>query len=116
MGGEGSYRDIVMTFGYACLPLSLIGIPLSFVTNLLTYSEAGYVTILQGVAMGWCLFLLFFGLLTVHQYSFGKTLATALLTLVAMAVLIFIAMVFMELVVNMTGFVTALFKEIMTRV
>lgn len=116
MGGEGSYRDIVMTFGYACLPLSLVGIPLSFVTNLLTYSEAGYVTILQGVAMGWCLFLLFFGLLTVHQYSFGKTLATALLTLVAMAVLIFIAMVFMELVVNMTGFVTALFKEIMTRV
>ena len=116
MGGEGTFRDIAMTFGYACLPLSLIGIPLSFVSNVLTYSEAGYVAIIQGAAWGWFFFLLFFGLLTVHQYSFGKTVATVLLTVAAMAVLTFVAMVFMELIVNMVGFVTALFQEIMLRV
>ena len=116
MGGEGTFRDIAMTFGYACLPLSLIGIPLSFVSNVLTYSEAGYVTIIQGAAWGWFFFLLFFGQLTVHQYSFGKTVATVLLTVAAMAVLTFVAMVFMELIVNMVGFVTALFQEIMLRV
>ncbi|MFR1433997.1 MAG: hypothetical protein ACLSS9_01900, partial [Acutalibacteraceae bacterium] len=86
------------------------------VSTVLTYSEAGNVAIIQGVAWGWFFFLLFFGLLTVHQYSFGKTVATVLLTVAAMAVLTFVAMVFMELIVNMVGFVTALFQEIMLRV
>lgn len=70
----------------------------------------------RAAAWGWFFFLLFFGLLTVHQYSFGKTVATVLLTVAAMAVLTFVAMVFMELIVNMVGFVTALFQEIMLRV
>ena len=54
--------------------------------------------------------------LHLNQYSFGKTVATVLLTVAAMAVLTFVAMVFMELIVNMVGFVTALFQEIMLRV
>ena len=116
MGGEGTYRDIVMLFGYATLPLSLIGIPLCFATNFLTYSEAAYVTILQGVATGWCLFLLFFGLMTVHQYTVSKTVGTVILTLAAMAILIFVAMVLMEMIANMTGFASALIQEVFTRV
>lgn len=116
MGGEGSYRDIVMLFGYSTLPLSLIGIPLCFATNFLTYSEAAYVTMLQGIATGWCLFLLFFGLMTIHQYSVGKTVGTVILTLVAMAILIFVAVVLMEMIVNMAGFVSALIQEVLTRV
>lgn len=115
MGGEGRYRDIVMLFGYASLPNSLIGLPLCFVTNVLTYAEAAYVSILQTVAVGWFLFLLFFGLMTIHQYSVGKTVWTVVLTIVAMAILIFVAMVFMELLAGMTGFVSAVFQEFMTR-
>lgn len=42
MEGEGSFKDIVMVFGYSCLPLSLINIPLAFLSLVFTYSESVY--------------------------------------------------------------------------
>lgn len=115
MGGEGSYRDIVMAFGYATIPLTLIKLPLCIVTNFLTYSEMGYVTLLETFAFIWFFFLLFFGMQTIHQYSLGKSVGTALLTCFAVVVIIFVAMVFLNLLIKMAAFITAVYKEIMLR-
>lgn len=115
MNGEGSYKDIVMTFGYASLPLSLIGIPMSIISNVLTYSELGYIQIIEFIAVFWFGFLLFFGIQTIHQYTLKKNIATALLTAFAAVVLIFVAMVFMNLLLRMAAFISAVYKELMLR-
>ncbi len=115
MGGEGSFRDIAMTFCYATLPLPLIGIPLTLLSNVLTYDEAGYVTVLQAISVGWFVFLLFFGLMTVHGYTLGRATATAVLTLAAMGVLMFIAMACAQMFWDMARFIAALFREIALR-
>ena len=115
MNGEGSYKDIVMTFGYASLPLSLVGIPMSIISNFLTYSELGYIQIIDFIAVFWFVFLLFFGIQTIHQYTLKKNIATALLTVFAAVVLIFVAMVFMNLLIRMAAFGSAVYKELMLR-
>ena len=115
MGGEGSYKDIIMAFGYATIPLTLIKLPLCIATNFLTYSEMGYVTLLEAFAMIWFILLLFFGMQTIHQYSLGKSVGTALLTCFAVVIMIFVAMVFLNLIIKMAAFITAVYKEIMLR-
>lgn len=115
MGGEGTMKDIVMTFGYATIPMTLIKFPLCIATNFLTYSEWGYVSIIEIFAIGWFVFLLFFGLQTIHQYSTKKNIATILLTCFAAVVIIFVSMVFFNLIVRVVAFISAVYKEIMLR-
>ena len=61
LDGEGTFRDIVMVFGYSCLPISLIKIPTAIISNIASYSESVYINILNAGAMIWFVVLLFFG-------------------------------------------------------
>ena len=59
--------------------------------------------------------LLFFGMSVTHDYSIGKNIITTLGTIVAMAVIIFIAVLFSSLVMKMAGFIIGIFTEIGNR-
>ena len=115
MDGKGRYRDIVMVFGYASLVLTLFRVPLTLLTHVAAQSEIIYIRFLQGLA--WALFflLLFFGTMMIHEYTLQKAVATACLTLVSMAVLIFIFIVFYNIFAQLYAFVLALFKELRLR-
>ncbi len=115
MDGEGRMKDIVMTLGYAALPIVLIQIPLAAVSNVLTYSELNFYQILSWVSYAWFFVLLFFGILTIHQYSLLKGLFTLLLTLVAMVFIAFLCLIFFNILSQMVGLVQAIYTEIMLR-
>lgn len=115
MDGEGRFRDIVMVFGYSALPLSLINIPLAFLSLVFTYSESVYYTALSVLAGIWFFFLLFAGIMTVHQYTVGKLVATMLLTIFAMIALIFIYLLFFQLISQFITFVTGIYQELVLR-
>lgn len=115
MGGEGTFKDIVMTTGYACLPLVIIPIPVAIISNLSSYSEQVYLTTANSVATLWFFALLFAGIMTIHNYSIGKMLGTIVITLVAMAALLFICLLFFNLFSQLIGFVYSIYKEIALR-
>ncbi len=115
MNGEGRFRDIVMVFGYAAVPLWLIRIPLALVSTVLSYSEQAYYTVFYALAFIWFFFLLFAGVITVHQYTVAKMVATILLTLVAMAVLVFIYLLFFHLVSEVITVVVSIYQELSLR-
>ena len=115
MEGEGRFQDIYMVFGYSTLPLSLINIPLAFLSMCLTYSESTYYSILTVLAGIWFFFLLFTGIMTMHQYTVTKMLATAVLTVVAMLVLAFIYLLFFHLISEFVMYVTAIWQELSFR-
>ena len=116
MEGEGRFRDIYMVFGYSTLPLSLINIPLAFLSLSFTYSESAYYSILTVLAGIWFFFLLFTGIMTVHQYTVSKMLATTVLTVVAMLALAFIYLLFFHLISEFVMYVTAIWQELSFRV
>lgn len=115
MDGEGKFKDIVMATGYALMPLVIILIPQTLISNVMTQGESALYYLLDGIAYAWCLALLFVGTMTVHQYSPGKTLATMLLTLVVIGIILFLSLLFFSMMQQIVNFVVSIYREISFR-
>jgi len=115
MDGEGKFREIVMTVGYAMLPLVILYAPQILFSNIITLEEAPFYYLIEAVAVIWFLWLLFVGLMTVHQYSIFKTLLTLLLTCVVMAFIVFLGILIFSLLQQMTAFIISIVTEIRAR-
>lgn len=115
MDGKGQFRDIVMVFGYASLVLTLFRLPLTLIMHIAAQSEIVYIRFLMG--LGWALFfvLLFLGTMMIHEYTLTKALATAALTVVSMAVIAFIFIVFYNIFAQLYAFALAIIKELRLR-
>ena len=112
--GEGSFKDIYVATCYSLAPLPVFIILSTALTNVFTLSESGLVNLLGAIGWIWALLLLFFGMVVTHDYSIGKNIITTLGTIVAMAVIMFIAILFSSLVVKMVTFVISIITEIGT--
>lgn len=58
---------------------------------------------------------MYVGIMTVHQFSPSKTIGTILLTLLAMAFMAFLTLLFFSLVQQMIAFVSTIYQEIVLR-
>ncbi len=113
--GEGSFKDIYIATCYSLAPLPLFVIVSTILTNVATAGEASMVNLLVTIGYIWVGILLFFGMVVTHDYSTGKNVITTLGTIVAMAVIMFIIILFSSLVIKMITFIVAIFTEIANR-
>ncbi|MBQ7778976.1 MAG: YIP1 family protein [Clostridia bacterium] len=113
--GEGSMKDIFIATCYCAVPLVLLVIPATAITNILTLSEATIYEMLVSVAWVWVGLLLFFGTMVTHDYSIGKNVLTCIGTIIAMAVIIFCVLLFSTLVMKMVNFITGIVVELSYR-
>ena len=72
--GEGFFRDTFIGVMVAFAPILLFKLPLSIISNFLTYNEGFIVELYTTFTMAWTLFLLIYAIKEVHNYSFKKTL------------------------------------------
>ena len=114
--GEGSFRDIIIATCYSLAPLPAFVILSTVLTNILTTSEGSIVNLLVVLGYIWVGYLLFFGMLVTHDYSLGKNFVITIFTIVAMAVIMFVAMLFSNLVIQMVTFIASIFTEIGNRI
>ncbi len=113
--GEGSFKDIYIAVCYSLAPLPLFLIISTILTYVMTESEGGIINLLVAVGLIWTIILLFFGVLVTHDYSIGKNILTILGTILAMAIIIFVVVLFASLVIKMITFVMSLITEIGNR-
>lgn len=116
LDGKGRMTDIVMVIGYSTIPVTLLKIPSALLSNVSSYSESIYIQGLDSIAMIWFVFLLFTGLMTIHQYSLSKMFFTVVLTVVSVLCMLFIYLLFFSLFSQMAGFILGIIKEISFRV
>ena len=114
--GEGSFKDIYVATCYSLSPLPFMLILSTILSNVLTTSEGSIVSLLVSIAYVWVALLLFFGMLVTHDYSLGKNFLITIFTIVAMAVIMFVAILFSSLVIKMVTFVMAIITEVGNRV
>ena len=114
--GEGSIKDIFISTSYALLPLPLLLIPATIASNWVTTTEAAIVSMVTVIAFIWVAMLLFFGTMVTHDYSLGKNFITILGTIVAMAFIVFLVLLFSMLFTKLIGLVTNIVTEIQYRV
>ena len=110
--GEGSFKDIFIASCYSLTPIILL-LPLStLLTHVLTNSEAGFISLINGICYVWLFLLLFFGTMTTHDFTLGKNLLMTILTIVCMMVIMFVAILFSSLLVKMVSFVSNIVTEL----
>ncbi len=114
--GEGSFRDVFVATCYGIAPLPLLIILSTAVSNFLTANESAVITLINTIAFIWVGILLFFGVMVTHGYSFGKNVATILFTIIAMAFIMFLAVLFSSLMTKIVSFVYSIAEEINYRI
>lgn len=115
MDGEGTFRDIYIASAFALVPLLIINIPQLILSQVLVEDELVIYTLLDSAAMIWTAFLMIVALMTVHQYSMPRTIATAAITVVTMIVILVILLLFFSLLSQVWAFVRLLYFELFQR-
>jgi hypothetical protein len=113
--GKGRFRDIYMAMCYALVPYILIQLPMVIISNGLTFEEGSIFTIMLSVSVIWCCFLVFIGLMQVHDYGPGKTLIFVFATIFGALVILFLILVFFSLLSDAIGYFVSLYREISFR-
>ena len=113
--GKGRFIDIYIAMCYALVPYTLIQLPLVFVSTVIAFDEAAFYTVLMGASTAWCLFLVFVGLMQVHDYSPGKTLIFVVVTVVGALIIMFRLLVFFSLLGDAASYFISLYREIAFR-
>ncbi|QHW31111.1 YIP1 family protein [Paenibacillus rhizovicinus] len=115
MEGEGKFVEIIRAVGYALLPMALLYFVQTAFSNIVTLQESAFYYFFDGLAVAWIVWLLFIGTMTVHQYSVSKTIVTMGLSLIVCGIIIFIGMLFFNLLQQMFGFVYTIYRELAFR-
>ena len=113
--GKGRFRDIYMAMCYALVPYILIQLPMVIISNGLTFEEGSIFSIMLSVSVIWCCFLVFIGLMQVHDYGPGKTLIFLVVTVVGAMVIIFLVLTFFSLLSDAIAYFVSLYREIVYR-
>ncbi|MFC5529403.1 Yip1 family protein [Cohnella yongneupensis] len=115
MDGEGKFKEIVITTGYAILPLVLMRFGNILISNVITLRESAVYYMIDSFSTLWFVWLLFIGTMIVHQYTVLKTLFTMMLTLCVMGIIIFLILLIFSLLQEMVGFILSIYNEISYR-
>lgn len=115
MEGEGRLKDIMIATGYAMLPMVLVFIPATILSNFIAQNEEAFYELIMGVAIGWFIIQTLIGIMTVHHYSLAKTLATLFLTFVAMLIIVFLISLLASLLGQVIAFFNSIYNEILLR-
>jgi hypothetical protein len=97
------------------VPFVLINLPLTLVSNYLTLEEGTFYYFLNICAAVWTVYLVFAGMMTIHDYETGKNFWTCLLTIVGIGVVLFIALLFVHVINVVVGFISSVYAELVLR-
>ena len=110
--GEGSFKDIFVAVGYSVLPIAITTVPVTLFSNFVVSEELNILNLIVVLGFIWTGMLLFFGTMVTHDYTMGKNLVTVLGTIVGMAFIMFLGVLFTSLVMDMITFVSGIVSEI----
>ena len=113
--GEGNFKDIFVSTSYALFPLVIILIPVTLATNIASLDESAMISLVMSIGFIWLGMLVFFGMATTHGYSMGKNILITAATIVGMMFIMFIMMLFTNLIQQMVMFVTDIVSEVSFR-
>lgn len=114
--GKGRLLQIYTASCYSMLPYALITIPLSIVSNVLSNDFSQVVGILSTLSLVWSVILFVCSNMQIHEFSLTKTLLFIFATIIAMAIMIFILLLFFSMISEGVSYFVSLYKEIMYRV
>ena len=112
MEGEGRLKDIMTVTGYATLPLLCTLVPCTLLSYIIAENEQAFYYLILTISVLWFLFLVIVGIMRVHNYTFGKTVITAILTFASMIVILFVILLMVTIVQQLFLFIQSIYTEL----
>ncbi|MCR5432570.1 MAG: YIP1 family protein [Lachnospiraceae bacterium] len=115
MDGKGRFKDIVIAIGYSTLPATICIIIGTVLSRFVSEDEAAFYYMVCGVGIAYTLFVMLVGIMTVHNFTLGKTLITLFLTIVALLLIVFIVLLIVDLINQVYSFLYSIYQELLFR-
>ena len=115
LDGKGKMKEIFMMICYSLFPVTIFGFINIALSNVLTLDESKFILLIDILAWVLTGYMAFMGLVVIHEYGIAKTLWSIILTIVAILIIAFIALLIFDLAQQIYGFIYSLFKEITIR-
>lgn len=113
--GMGKFEDIFASLMYAVTPIVIANIPMTLLSLILTDNEAAFYNFIDIIIIGWSLFLLLAGNLTIHEYTMAKSIVTVVLSVVAMVAIAVLVFLVLNLTQQVWNWVSTITSEIIFR-
>ncbi len=115
MDGEGTMKDIYVATAYALKPYIITAIPMLILSHCLSGNEAFIYNTFDGIIMIWMLGLVFFGMMITNNYSLTKGVVVALLTIVGICLMLFLMLLCISIVQDLSSFAADIYQEMIYR-
>lgn len=112
MNGEGRMKDIAIAVGYGTVPVTVIIVLSTLISQFIADDEQAFYTLLLAIGIAYSVIMILIGIMQVHNYTLGKTLLTLFLTFVALLIIVFLIL----LLTNLLGMVYNFFRSIYTEI
>lgn len=115
LDGKGRVKSILYVSSVALVPY-LISLVITVIgSNILVTDEGMFITWISLFGILWSGFLMVSGLMVLHDYSFGKTLWSILLTVFLLVVVAFVAVLMFSLFQQTVSFFVDIYNELTFR-
>ncbi len=113
--GKGKMKDIYIVVCYALTVLIVGDAIVTFASNFVATEEVMILTSIQLLCYVYFVFLVVAGLTTIHEYGFGGSIASIVMSIVAAAIILFIGILLFTMVERMVSCFYSVFEELMRR-
>lgn len=112
MEGEGRFKDILTSVGYSTLPMLVTFVPMTLLSYVIAADEEAFYYVFLALSVVWIAVLLLVGIMTIHNFTLGKTIVTLFLSFVAMIIIIFIAVLLTTILQQLYLFFKSIYMEL----
>ena len=113
--GKGKMNKIFLCICYSVFPFVWISLFATFLSNFVVANEVSYINFFLAIASGLLIYMLIFALKGIHEYGFFKNLITLAFTIVAIAIILFLALLFLSFIQQIYQWIVAIISEIRIR-
>jgi hypothetical protein len=113
--GEGRLRQVIIGTAYSLMPLALLILPITLISNGLTLNERFIYELLNQIMWGWTILLLFIMIKEIHNFTFTENIRVTLLTIFTMILMVLVLYILYFLFNQLYEFANSIWQEVRVR-
>ena len=115
MDGKGTMTEIFRVICYSFFPIVWLGLTATIISNFITVDEIIFYTFFLSLGTILTGYMMFFGLMGIHEYGLFKNILMLGFTIVAIAVILFVMLLFLSLLQQTFSFIQSVYSEFVMR-
>lgn len=113
--GKGTFKEVYITTCYAFLPQVIYNVFYAVFSNVFTPEEGLILTVVNVICLALSIIILCVGMMEIHEFGMLKFVGIMIITVLAMAVVVFVAFMVGILITQMITFIGTIIQEIRYR-